>query len=60
MLHCEPQRQAIAAALAQALALDCSEVRNPYGDGRSAARIVSALRALPPAAELLQKSFHNV
>ena len=60
VLHCEANRVDIARALAQALALDCREVRNPYGDGRSAERIVAALRALPPAAALLQKTFHDL
>ena len=58
VLHCAPQRDAIQAALDRAATLDCSQVENPYGDGRSAERIVALLRGLPPAAELLKKSFH--
>lgn len=57
VLHCAPERQAIARTLTAALALDCREVVNPYGDGHSAARIVAALRALPPAPALLRKRF---
>ena len=48
----------IQAALEDAFCLDCSQVINPYGDGRSSARIVAALeqfRANPGA--LLRKSF---
>jgi UDP-hydrolysing UDP-N-acetyl-D-glucosamine 2-epimerase len=58
VIRCAPQRQAIRAAIDQALALDCREVVNPYGDGASAARIVALLLGLPPAADLLKKSFH--
>jgi UDP-hydrolysing UDP-N-acetyl-D-glucosamine 2-epimerase len=58
VIHCAPQRDAISAALAQAATLDCRQVVNPYGDGRSAARIVELLRTLPPAPELLKKRFH--
>lgn len=58
VLHCAPERGAIRAALDHAATLDCSQVENPYGDGRSAERIVALLRGLPPAAELLKKSFH--
>ena len=58
VVHCEPKREAIRTALDSAATLDCREVVNPYGDGRSAERIVNLLRALPPAAELLKKSFH--
>ncbi len=58
VLHCAAQRDAIAAAITSALALDCSNVVNPYGDGHSAARIVNILRSLPPPATLLSKAFH--
>ena len=60
VLHCAPERQAIAAAIARATALDCRQVINPYGDGASAARIVSLLRQLPDAGTLLRKPFHAV
>lgn len=60
VLDCAPERAAIQAALVRALALDCSAVVNPYGDGESSARIVSALAALPPRAELLKKHFHLI
>jgi UDP-hydrolysing UDP-N-acetyl-D-glucosamine 2-epimerase len=60
VLHCVAQRAAIAAAMRQALSLDCRGTVNPYGDGHSAARIVAVLRALPPAAQLLRKPFHLI
>jgi UDP-hydrolysing UDP-N-acetyl-D-glucosamine 2-epimerase len=60
VLHCAPERATIAASIRQALALDCRDTVNPYGDGHSAARIVAVLRALPPAAQLLRKIFHLV
>lgn len=60
VLHCPPERAAIADAIAQALALDCRGVVNPYGDGRSAPRIVACLRALASPQQLLQKHFHLI
>jgi UDP-N-acetylglucosamine 2-epimerase (non-hydrolysing)/GDP/UDP-N,N'-diacetylbacillosamine 2-epimerase (hydrolysing) len=60
VIHCPPQRAAIAAAIARAMTLDCTSVINPYGDGTAARRIVDVLRALPPADQLLKKSFHMV
>ncbi len=60
VLHCAAQRRAITSTLARALALDCSGVVNPYGDGASAGRIVAALRALPSAQTLLRKPFHRL
>lgn len=60
VLHCAGERTAISAAIARAMALDCAGTVNPYGDGRSSARILDVLRSLPPAAELLHKSFHLI
>lgn len=59
VLHCAPERSAIRTTIDRALALDCSDVQNPYGDGHSSARIVNALRAMPPAERLLKKTFHS-
>ncbi len=59
VLHCAPEREAITAALSRAYTLDCRGTVNPYGDGRSAARIIDALRARPPRAALLRKPFHD-
>jgi UDP-N-acetylglucosamine 2-epimerase (non-hydrolysing)/GDP/UDP-N,N'-diacetylbacillosamine 2-epimerase (hydrolysing) len=60
VLHCRAEQSAIADALQRALALDCTGVVNPYGDGHSAPRIVRVLRSLPPAAALLRKPFHSI
>jgi UDP-hydrolysing UDP-N-acetyl-D-glucosamine 2-epimerase len=58
VVHCAPERGAIQAAIERAMALDCSSVANPYGDGRAAGRIVAVLKDLPPAPQLLKKPFH--
>ena len=60
VLHCAAKRKEISTTIARALKLDCSAVVNPYGDGRSAARIVELLDQLPPAGELLKKPFHLI
>jgi UDP-hydrolysing UDP-N-acetyl-D-glucosamine 2-epimerase len=60
VLSCPPERQAIRETIVRALSLGRRETVNPYGDGHSTERIVSVLRALPPAAEVLKKSFHFV
>jgi UDP-hydrolysing UDP-N-acetyl-D-glucosamine 2-epimerase len=48
---------AIAAAIRAALALDCSTVSNPYGDGHAAERIVNVLSAIEKPETLVRKSF---
>ena len=55
-----PDRHAIAAAIARALALDCSQAVNPYGDGKSSRRIVEVLAELADPSSLLKKRFHLV
>lgn len=59
VLHAEGDAAAIRAALTRALARDVAGFDNPYGDGRSSARIVDALRAAPPRDTLLRKRFHD-
>jgi UDP-N-acetylglucosamine 2-epimerase len=59
VLHCAPQKQAIAETIGRALELDCSKVLNPYGDGQSAERIVAVLRALGDPRRLLKKRFFD-
>lgn len=60
VLNCRPERADIQSALAQALALDCSQVVNPFGDGHAATRIAAALRNMPPRASLIKKHFHLI
>ena len=60
VLHSEPNRAAIRAAIEQALTLDCTDVQNPYGDGKASERIIEALRAMPAADQLLKKAFHAI
>ena len=57
VIDCEPQRDAIEAAIRSAFQLDCAGVVNPYGDGRSAARIVSVLESISDVTSLVRKRF---
>ncbi|WP_028586179.1 UDP-N-acetylglucosamine 2-epimerase [Desulfocurvus vexinensis] len=60
VLHCAPGRAAIADAVGRALALDCSQVVNPYGDGQASGRILAALKAEPDPQALLMKRFFDL
>ena len=60
VIDCAPDQASITQAIQRALAVDCSQVVSPYGDGQSAGRIVAALQALPPRATLLKKHFHLI
>lgn len=60
VIDCEPEEDAICAAIDQAMELNCSHVTNPYGDGRSAARIVDVLAAVSEPKQLIRKSFNDL
>lgn len=58
VIRCAPDRSSIGAAIDRALAMDCHDVVNPYGDGYSAGRIVTVLRDVALGPALLKKPFH--
>ena len=60
VVDCPAERAEISRAIMRAMALDCTAVENPYGDGHSAPRIVEALKALPDPAALLRKHFYEL
>ena len=57
VVHAEPDAGAIADAIRKALASPRGDGDTPYGDGRSAGRIVEILRGLPDRPTLLAKQF---
>jgi len=57
VIDCAVERGAIGAAIAKAMALDCSGVVNPYGDGHAAERIVKVLAEIDDLPGLVRKSF---
>jgi len=57
VLDCAPESAQIERSIRAALTLDCSNVKNPYGDGKSAARIVAALKSIPDLRFLIRKRF---
>ena len=60
VIRCEARSDAVAAAIRRAFEMGKRDVVNPYGDGRSAARIVDILRRAPPRDVLLHKRFHEI
>jgi len=60
VIRCGIERDQIINAIQAALAIDCSNVVNPYGDGRSALRIVSILRELISEGFVLRKRFFGL
>jgi UDP-N-acetylglucosamine 2-epimerase (non-hydrolysing)/GDP/UDP-N,N'-diacetylbacillosamine 2-epimerase (hydrolysing) len=60
VIHCLPQTDSIKTAIEAALCMDCSAAVNPYGDGQSTARILSALASFQTDREVLKKRFHDL
>lgn len=50
----------IGEAIQKALGMDCSQVVNPYGDGKSAGRIVKVLKDIVEPQELVRKRFKDL
>ena len=57
VIDCPPQVAAIVKAIRAGLALECRDVKNPYGDGHAADRIVAILAAIARPEALVRKSF---
>lgn len=57
VIDCAPSADAIAQAIRDALALDCSDAVNPYGDGHTAVRIADVLETIVEFSALTQKAF---
>lgn len=60
VLDCQTNRASILQAITMAFQLDCSNVVNPYGDGKSSERIVKLLKSLPDYKNLLIKRFFEM
>lgn len=60
VVHCAAEPAAIIAAIRRALATDCSNVVNPYGDGNASPRILAAIKGMPSREKLLMKHFHDL
>jgi UDP-hydrolysing UDP-N-acetyl-D-glucosamine 2-epimerase len=63
VLHCVPQAEGIATAIAQALTPEMQRLaqarENPYGDGHTAERIAAILREQLPGLGSLKKRFYD-
>ncbi|MBR1130056.1 UDP-N-acetylglucosamine 2-epimerase [Bradyrhizobium iriomotense] len=60
VFHAAPERNAIGAAIAQALQRGRQPTVNPYGDGDASRRIADRIAAIPDFRVLLKKAFHNI
>lgn len=60
VIDCEPEAMLIAAAIRQALNMNCKDAENPYGDGRSSERIVNILGKIEDPSILVNKSFKDL
>jgi UDP-N-acetylglucosamine 2-epimerase len=59
VIDCPVEAGAIRRAIEKAFAMRIGTVANPYGDGRTAERIVGILKRIGDPKELLRKSFRD-
>ena len=60
VINCRPEASDILRAIKEAFGKDCSAAVNPYGNGESAAKIVTFLKAVPDYRRLLKKHFYEM
>ena len=57
VISCEPSALKIHQAVKQALKLDCSKTKNPYGDGGASQKIFHVLKSIRDPKQLIKKRF---
>ncbi|WDL95137.1 UDP-N-acetylglucosamine 2-epimerase [Alicyclobacillus sp. ALC3] len=60
VIHCNPLTDDLPAAIQRAWEMDCSNLVNPYGDGMSSPRIVTALKHHLTVGFVMSKRFFEV
>ncbi|MFA7254793.1 MAG: UDP-N-acetylglucosamine 2-epimerase [Candidatus Omnitrophota bacterium] len=60
VMNCPPQAPNIYRTILKAFRKNCSEVISPYGDGRSAPRILRAIKRVRDPQKLLRKRFFEI
>jgi UDP-N-acetylglucosamine 2-epimerase (non-hydrolysing)/GDP/UDP-N,N'-diacetylbacillosamine 2-epimerase (hydrolysing) len=60
VINCKPESVDIVRAIKEAFSKDCSQAVNPYGDGESTPKVITALKGIPDYRELLKKHFFDV
>jgi UDP-hydrolysing UDP-N-acetyl-D-glucosamine 2-epimerase len=60
VINCKPVSTDIIRAIREALTKDCTNTVNPYGDGNSTQKIVTALKSIPDFSTLLKKHFFDI
>jgi UDP-hydrolysing UDP-N-acetyl-D-glucosamine 2-epimerase len=60
VFHAAPERNAIGAAIAQALQRGRQPTVSPYGEGEAGRRIADGIAAIPDFRALLKKAFHDI
>jgi UDP-hydrolysing UDP-N-acetyl-D-glucosamine 2-epimerase len=60
IIDCEPNSTEIKDAIQKAFSLDCSNISNPYGDGKTAPRVIDVLKNIGSPEALIKKHFFDV
>ncbi len=59
VIHVAPSTTEIVGAIKKGLTMDCSQVKNPYGDGGASKKIKQALEKYDDFSSLIQKRFFD-
>ena len=59
VIDCEVNKKKILEAISRALSINCDDIVNPYGEGRSAEKIIALLETINIKKIPLQKHFYS-
>jgi len=60
VIECKPDAKQIFSAIKSAFELDCTDTINPYGDGKTALRIIKVLKSIRSPSSLIKKHFFDI
>ncbi|MGE5396107.1 MAG: UDP-N-acetylglucosamine 2-epimerase [Chitinophagales bacterium] len=60
IINCQPEAADIIKAIEEAFMMDCSNCKNPYGDGNASSQIAAILKSIPNYKDLLIKPFFTL
>lgn len=60
VINCQPKSTEIISAIIKSFSMDCSNIYNPYGDGKTAQRVVDCLKTFQSPKVLIKKHFFDV
>lgn len=60
VINCSPRSEEVYTSIKRAFSMDCSDVKNPYGDGHASEKVIEIIKSVQSPRELIKKKFFDV